>query len=220
MARTMSETLAARHRARAGLGGAAGDDVAGASTPARDAACRKDPRQRAARHRRCRAWRSRARSTRRFRRRPRQSLWRTWRRVALVGVAAIIAGGAIIGTLVWVAMRPAPPRVSRLAGHALGHRRAEHRLERPRPGDHAGRFPPRLCRQPTARSSSSARSTPSRRWRCSRRAARAVRLARRAVDRVRGQPRRIEESGGDRWAGDHAGDARHRWVQRRDLGTG
>ena len=40
-----------------------------------------------------------------------------WRRVALVGVAAIIASGAIIGTLVWVAMRPAepaPPRVSRL----------------------------------------------------------------------------------------------------------
>jgi eukaryotic-like serine/threonine-protein kinase len=37
-----------------------------------------------------------------------------WRRVALVGVAAIIASGAIIGTLVWVAMQPAPPRVSRL----------------------------------------------------------------------------------------------------------
>ena len=44
-------------------------------------------------------------------------MWRAWRRVALVGVAAIIASGAIIGTLVWVAMRPAepaPPRVSRL----------------------------------------------------------------------------------------------------------
>ena len=37
-----------------------------------------------------------------------------WRRVALVAVAAIIASGAIIGALVWVAMRPAPPRVSRL----------------------------------------------------------------------------------------------------------
>ena len=40
-----------------------------------------------------------------------------WRRVALVGAAAIIASGAIIGTLVWVAMRPAeptPPGVSRL----------------------------------------------------------------------------------------------------------
>ena len=37
-----------------------------------------------------------------------------WRRVVLMGVAAIIASGAIIGTLVWVAMRPAPPRVSRL----------------------------------------------------------------------------------------------------------
>src|SRR5262245_3847082 len=40
-----------------------------------------------------------------------------WRRVALAGVAAIIASGAIIGTLVWVAMRqaePTSPRVSRL----------------------------------------------------------------------------------------------------------
>ena len=42
---------------------------------------------------------------------------RSRRRVALVGAAAIIASGAVIGTLVWVAMRPAepvPPRVSRL----------------------------------------------------------------------------------------------------------
>jgi serine/threonine-protein kinase len=41
-----------------------------------------------------------------------------WRRVALVGVAAFIASGAIIGTLVWFAARRAepapPPRVSRL----------------------------------------------------------------------------------------------------------
>jgi len=37
-----------------------------------------------------------------------------WRRLALVGVAAIIASGAIIGTLVWVAIRPEPPRISRL----------------------------------------------------------------------------------------------------------
>ena len=40
-----------------------------------------------------------------------------WRRVALVGVAAIIASGAIIGTLVWFTARraePVPPRVSRL----------------------------------------------------------------------------------------------------------
>ncbi len=37
-----------------------------------------------------------------------------WRRIALVGVAAIIASSAIVGTLVWVAMRPAPPRVSSL----------------------------------------------------------------------------------------------------------
>jgi eukaryotic-like serine/threonine-protein kinase len=37
-----------------------------------------------------------------------------WRRNALVGVAAIIASAAITGALVWLAMRPAPPRVSRL----------------------------------------------------------------------------------------------------------
>jgi Tol biopolymer transport system component len=40
-----------------------------------------------------------------------------WRRVALVGIAAAITSGAIIGALVWAAMRPAqpmPPRVSRL----------------------------------------------------------------------------------------------------------
>ena len=37
-----------------------------------------------------------------------------WRRVALVAVAAIVASGAIVGALVWSAMRPAPPRVSRL----------------------------------------------------------------------------------------------------------
>src|SRR6185436_3087004 len=37
-----------------------------------------------------------------------------WRRVALVGVAAIVMGGAIVGGLVWSAMRPAAPRVSRL----------------------------------------------------------------------------------------------------------
>jgi serine/threonine-protein kinase len=38
----------------------------------------------------------------------------SWRRVALVGVAAIIAGGAIVGSLTYVAMRQPPPRVSRL----------------------------------------------------------------------------------------------------------
>jgi serine/threonine-protein kinase len=37
-----------------------------------------------------------------------------WRRVALVGVAAIIAIASIAGTLAWVAMRQAAPRVSRL----------------------------------------------------------------------------------------------------------
>ena len=73
-----------------------------------------------------------------------------WRRVALVGVAATIASGAIIGTLVWVAMRPAEPAASCLApaAHARGYRRAVHRLERPRPGNYAGRFPPHLRRQP------------------------------------------------------------------------
>jgi hypothetical protein len=40
-----------------------------------------------------------------------------WRRIALVGAAAAIAGGAIIGTVVWAVMRPeiGLPRVSRLA---------------------------------------------------------------------------------------------------------
>ena len=45
-----------------------------------------------------------------------------WQRVGLVGVAAIIASGAIIGTLVWVATRqaePTPP-LSRACSHALG----------------------------------------------------------------------------------------------------
>ena len=37
-----------------------------------------------------------------------------WRRAALIGVAAVIAGGAIAGSLTWVAMRQEPPRVSRL----------------------------------------------------------------------------------------------------------
>ena len=49
--------------------------------------------------------------------RRRRRLWRRGARVALVGVAAVIASGAIIGALVWFAMRPAdpvPPRVSRL----------------------------------------------------------------------------------------------------------
>ena len=37
-----------------------------------------------------------------------------WRRVALVGAAAIVAGGAIVGSLTYVAMLQPPPRVSRL----------------------------------------------------------------------------------------------------------
>jgi serine/threonine-protein kinase len=37
-----------------------------------------------------------------------------WRRVVLVGAAAIVVGGAIVGSLTYVAMRQPPPRVSRL----------------------------------------------------------------------------------------------------------
>ena len=37
-----------------------------------------------------------------------------WRRVVLVGAAAIVASGAIVGSLTWMAMRQPPPRVSRL----------------------------------------------------------------------------------------------------------
>jgi serine/threonine protein kinase len=37
-----------------------------------------------------------------------------WRRVAVVAVAALIVSGAIVGALVWSAMRPASPRVLRL----------------------------------------------------------------------------------------------------------
>ena len=63
-------------------------------------------------------WRWRARSRRLFRRRPRRRVCRRSGGASqLVGAAAIIASGAIVGALVWVAMRPAepvPPRVSRL----------------------------------------------------------------------------------------------------------
>jgi serine/threonine-protein kinase len=37
-----------------------------------------------------------------------------WRRVVLAGAAAIVASGAIVGSLTWMAMRQPPPRVSRL----------------------------------------------------------------------------------------------------------
>jgi len=37
-----------------------------------------------------------------------------WRRVVLVGAAAIVASGAIVGSLTWIVMRQPPPRVSRL----------------------------------------------------------------------------------------------------------
>jgi serine/threonine-protein kinase len=50
-------------------------------------------------------------------------------------------------------------------------------------------------------------------------AARAVRLPRWAMDRIRGRHRRVEESGDHRRTGGHAGAARWR-SPRRDLGTG
>ena len=46
-----------------------------------------------------------------------------WRRVTLVGVAAVVASGAIVGSLVWFAARraePVPPRVSRLQVTPVG----------------------------------------------------------------------------------------------------
>ena len=72
----------------------------------------KDPRQRCMPSAMC-GWRSRARSStcvadgRASRRAP-------WRRLVLVGASAIVAGGVIVGSLTWVAMRQQPPRVSRL----------------------------------------------------------------------------------------------------------
>ena len=89
-----------------------------------------------------------------------------WRRVALAGVAAIIASGAIIGALVWVAMQPAPLRVSRLQVTPSVLPRS------PLTGTTAiwpsrRTVPASFMSATAARNSSSARSTPSRRWRCS-----------------------------------------------------
>jgi hypothetical protein len=90
-----------------------------------------------------------------------------WRRVALAGVAAIVASGAIIGTLVWLAARraePVPPRVSRLQVTSSGNAalaidwNAELAMRRTVPA---------ITSATKARRSSSARSTTSRRWRCS-----------------------------------------------------
>ena len=157
-------------------------------------------------------WRWRARSRRLVRRRPRRRLWPQWRRVALVGVAAIVASGAIVGDAGvgrHAPGEPAPPRVSRLPIASSGTAALTINWQRPRPGDHARRLPRRLRRQQAARSSSSARSTPSQPVAVfTGDAARAVRFPRWPVDRIRGRPQRVEESGGDRWAGGHAGDAR------------
>ena len=146
-----------------------------------------------------------------------------WRRVALVGVAAIIASGAIIGTLVWVAMRPAeptPPRVSRLqvtpsGTSALSIFWNNRDLAITPDGSrliYVGNRGTQLFVRALDALAPVAVFTGS--------AARAVRLPRRAVDRIRRRPRRVEESGGDRWAGGHTGDTRHRGPRRRDLGTG
>ena len=133
-----------------------------------DAACRRIPDS-GCRPSATSGWRWRARSRRLFRRRPRQRVWPQWRRVALVGVAAIIASGAIVGTLVWVAVRPRADAASCLApaDHALGYRRADHRLERPQAWPSRRTVPASLMSATKARRSSSARSTPSRRWRYS-----------------------------------------------------
>ena len=117
------------------------------------------------------------------------------------------------------ARRPVPPRVSRLPGRAVGCRRADDQRRRPRPGDHAGRLTRRLRWQPRH-----AALRP--RARCARagggvhwRAARAICLPRWSMDRVRGRRQRVEEGGGDRRAGGHAGDARWHFP-RRHLGAG
>ena len=127
-----------------------------------------------------------------------------WRLAALV-VAAVA------GATVWVATRPAepvPPRVSRLLITSAGRRRADHQRRRPRPGDHAGRLARRLCRQPRHAALRPRARRPRAGGGVHRRAARAVRLPRWPVDRVRGRRQHVEESGGDRRPGGHAGDAR------------
>ena len=183
------------------------------------AACRKIPDS-ACRPSATSGWRWRARSRRLLPQTAAPAVVAQWRRVALVGVAAIIASGAIIGTLVWVAMRPAPPRVSRLqvtpsgtAALTIGWNDRD--LAITPDGSrliYVGNQGTQIFVRALDALAPVAVFTGS--------AARAVRFPRWTVDRIRGRPRRVEESGGDRRAGGHAGDARHRWFQRRDVGTG
>ena len=99
------------------------------------------------------------------------------------------AGGRprVVGAAVWFASAREPSAAcGALDDHAVRCRRADHQRRRPRPRDHARRHTHRLSSATTARSCSSARSTrSSRRGWLSRRAARAVRLARRPVGRLR-----------------------------------
>ncbi|MBI1874608.1 MAG: serine/threonine protein kinase [Acidobacteria bacterium] len=59
-----------------------------------------------------------------------------WRAAAVWSAATLAFGAALAGTSVWLAMPPAPPRVSRLTlPHQCNH--AHRRGHRPRPDDHA-----------------------------------------------------------------------------------
>jgi eukaryotic-like serine/threonine-protein kinase len=92
-----------------------------------------------------------------------------WRRVAVVGIVAIIASGAILGTLVWFTARraePVPGRVSRLqltpagaAALSIGWNDRDLAITPDGPAS--------FTSATKAHRSSSARSTPSRRWQCS-----------------------------------------------------
>ena len=108
-----------------------------------------------------------------------------WRRVALAGVAAIIASGAIIGTLVWLP-RAGLSRCRRLspAGPPAGAAALSidwNERDLAITPDGSASF----TSATKARRSSSARSTPSRRWRVHRKSGRAVRFSRWTVDRLR-----------------------------------
>ncbi|PYR72562.1 MAG: hypothetical protein DMF87_27755 [Acidobacteria bacterium] len=116
------------------------------------------------------------------------------------------------------ASAPLPSRLAP-ANRGVRYRRAEHRRLRPRPGDHAGRLPCHLCRQPRDATLHPRARRPRAGDGVHRRVARTVRLPRRPMDRVRGRSQRVEESGGHRRAGGHAGEAR--WHRSRcHMGTG
>ena len=125
--------------------------------------------------------------------------------------AAALLAAAVAGTQSG-SLRGARSAASCLASVArvVGCGRAEHQRHRPRPGDHTGRLPRRLCRQPRHAALRPRARRPRTGGGVHRRAARAVRLPRWPVDRVRGRQQTVEESGDDRRAGGHAGDARRR----------